>query len=148
MDPPKNVTVPPLSNHELGLEIFYFIKELLGKDYAPKITGMVLDLDLKSKLEMLSDFGHFLTKITTAYLVFEDHKRKSEVGIESGQKQEPNITYSKELSTILPKKPKAIKANPKAIEANPKAIEANPKAIEAKPSSDVWEFASARMTKK
>jgi hypothetical protein len=56
----------PHMKQQVGNAIFDFVSKIKGPDLAPKITGMLIDLNLEEIQAYLTNYREFLKKVTEA----------------------------------------------------------------------------------
>lgn len=67
----RRINIGTVTKRELGTELYYFILQLAGEQYAPKITGMFIELDLNEIRRNLSNIYHFLFRLNQAYRLIQ-----------------------------------------------------------------------------
>jgi hypothetical protein len=63
---PSIVPANPHMKQQVGNAIFDFVTKLKGNTFAPKITGMLIDLPLEEIKGFLQNYGEFVKKVNDA----------------------------------------------------------------------------------
>mmetsp|Transcript_30593 Transcript_30593/g.30052 ORF Transcript_30593/g.30052 Transcript_30593/m.30052 type:complete len:101 (+) Transcript_30593:1632-1934(+) len=68
---PAVVPQNPNLKQMVGENIFEFVEKVAGDDYAPKITGMLIDLPLEEVRAYMQSFERFEEKVREAHILLQ-----------------------------------------------------------------------------
>lgn len=73
---PAMVQENPNHKEQAGTVFFNFVTKIVGTEKAPKITGMLIDLQLQDIKQMMTDWQFFNTRVRQAEAVLTRQQRQ------------------------------------------------------------------------